>query len=61
MPPRRTGTRSLDYHPAHRCLCGHLVYPSQRPGDPCLAATVYPEVRCTCTDHKPRGYREPAA
>ena len=51
MPPRLA--RHDDY-PEHRCVnCyPHLVYPSQKPGDPCLAAVVYDPPRCDCTDHR---------
>jgi hypothetical protein len=54
MPPRSTGTRSVDDYAAHRCRCRHLVYANQKPGDPCLAAVVYDPPRCNCTDHKPK-------
>jgi hypothetical protein len=52
MPPRSQRTLSVrrdDYAP-WRCPCGHLRYRDQKPGDPCVAAVVYPEPRCDCTD-----------
>jgi hypothetical protein len=44
MPPKSTGTRSLDHYAAHRCVnCRHLRYANQKPGDPCQF--------CPCTEH----------
>jgi hypothetical protein len=62
MPPKgKSGlSRSRDDYAAHRCACGHLVYPSQRPGDPCLVNSLGGKVQCSCTDHHPRGHREAA-
>ena len=52
MPPR-TGTRSLDHYAAYRCVnCRHLIYASQKPGDPCLVNSLGGKVECNCTDHR---------
>jgi hypothetical protein len=56
MPPRSTGTRSVDDYAAHRCpRCRHLKYAGEKPEDPCLAAVVYDPPRCDCvTFHGPQ-------
>lgn len=55
MPPKgKSGlSRSRDDYAAFRCLCGHLIYASQRPGDPCLF--------CNCTSHITPAEREASA
>jgi hypothetical protein len=44
MPPRMA---SYDPYAAHRCSCNHLIYPSDKPGDPCRF--------CDCTTHVAAG------
>jgi hypothetical protein len=39
-----------DQYAAVRCLCGHLLYDDDQPGDSCRWAHV--GAGCTCTDHK---------
>ena len=46
MPPRSTGTRSLDHYAADRCACRHLVYEDDTPGGECRWDL------CHCTDHQ---------
>ena len=45
--PDRPRLPRPDDYAAHRCLCGHLQYANQEPGETCQF--------CACADHRARG------
>jgi hypothetical protein len=45
-----TYVKAADPYAAVRCLCDHIVYDDDQPGDSCRWAHV--GAGCTCTDHK---------
>ncbi len=49
----QTYTKPVDPYASARCLCGHIVYTDDQPGDRCRWEFV--GAGCDCTDHRVEG------
>jgi hypothetical protein len=52
----QASTPAEDPYAAHRCLCGHLVYSDDMPGQPCRWGGIEGRRECRggpCLNHRP--------